>query len=137
MTETGKTLRSPRGRAIGLGSAKYGVEHWWRQRVTAIALVILSGYLLWSFVTSVIFGNYADATDWLSSPIDATLVILFIVAGFWHAALGLQAVIEDYVHHEPLKIASLLAVNFTAAAFTVLGVISVVKVLFWSVLPHG
>lgn len=137
MNDNEKSLRSPHAQVTGLGSAKHGVEHWWQQRVTAIALVLLSLYLVWMFVSNVVFGGYTEATDWLSSPIDATLLILFIGTAFYHAALGIQVVIEDYVHCEAVKLASLLAVKFIAAAFGVLGILSIIKVLFWSVLPHG
>jgi len=85
-------LRSPLGRALGLGSAKEGVEHWWLQRVTAVALVPLA---LW-FVTTLVAHLGADrtaATDWLGSPLTAVAMILLVVATFVHMALGLQVVI--------------------------------------------
>src|SRR5882762_3994576 len=96
-------MRSPLGRAIGLGSAKEGVEHWWRQRLTAIALVPLG---LW-FVISVlahIGGSRDQLALWLGSPIPAILMIVMIGVVFYHAALGVQVVIEDYVHREWLKL---------------------------------
>jgi succinate dehydrogenase / fumarate reductase membrane anchor subunit len=119
-----------------LGSAKHGTEHWWQQRVTAIALVLVSTYVVTTFFTSVDFGGYVDAIDWLTSPFSVTLVILFLIVGFYHAVLGLQVVIEDYVHSEGLKLFSILAVKFIAAAFAILGILSTVKILFWSLLPH-
>ena len=89
-------MRSPLGRAIGLGSAKEGVEHWWVQRVTAVALVPLA---LW-FVIAVIGLVGADRDtmqDWVGRPMPAILLVLLLIATFYHVALGLQVVIEDYV----------------------------------------
>src|SRR5271169_2693566 len=103
-------LRSPLGRALGLGSAKEGVEHWWMQRVTAVALVPLT---LW-FVIALIAhlgADHAAVVAWLRSPLTAVAMILAVVATFVHMALGLQVVIEDYVHHEAAKIVSLMLVR--------------------------
>src|SRR3954466_1343212 len=91
-------MKSPLGRAIGLGSAKEGVDHWWWQRISSIALVPLA---LW-FVITVIRLAGADlqaVVDWLDSPVQATLFILLLGAIFYHGALGLQVVIEDYVEN--------------------------------------
>lgn len=104
------SLKSPLGQVRGLGSAKEGVQHWWAQRVTALALIPLS---LW-FVISIIFmagADHADMVEWISSPFSAAIALLVIVATFWHAMLGVQVVIEDYVHNEAVKIASLLAIK--------------------------
>lgn len=120
------TLRSPLGRARGLGSAKEGVTHWWTQRLTAIALVPLT---IW-FVISVI-GNvgadYESMRAWLGTPINATLLILLLVAVFHHAQLGVQVVIEDYVHDHAIKTAGIIATKLLAVA---LGGYAVVSVLF-------
>jgi succinate dehydrogenase / fumarate reductase membrane anchor subunit len=122
-----KRLVGPLGRARGLGSAKQGVKHWWAQRVSAVALVPLT---LW-FVYSVVHLTGADQArvhDWLAKPASAILMSLFIVATFYHLALGAQVVIEDYVHREGVKLTTMLLVKglivLTAAAalFTVLHV---------------
>src|SRR5207302_8643993 len=92
-------MRSPLSRAIGLGSAKEGVDHWWAQRVTALALVPLT---LW-FVIAVIELAGADRAlfvDWVRQPLPAVLLVLLLIATFHHGALGLQVVIEDYVERE-------------------------------------
>src|SRR5437660_11755026 len=92
-------MRSPLGRAVGLGSAKEGVEHWWRQRLTAVALLPLA---LW-FVAALLGhlgGDHANAASWIGSPLPAILMILLVGASAYHAALGTQVVIEDYVQHE-------------------------------------
>ena len=107
------SLKSPIGRARGLGSAKDGLHHWWMQRVTAVALIPLT---LW-FVASLISlagAGYAETVAWLGSPVVAVLMIALIIATFYHAALGLQVVIEDYVHHEGVKLVTLLGVKLLA-----------------------
>jgi succinate dehydrogenase / fumarate reductase membrane anchor subunit len=119
-------LRSPLGRAIGLGSAKEGVQHWWMQRVTAVALVPL---MLW-LVVAVIGLAGADRgamVAWMHQPMSAVLMILLLVAMFYHTALGLQVVIEDYVHGEAWKLAALVAMRLLCLLFAVRGVLAVLK----------
>jgi succinate dehydrogenase / fumarate reductase, membrane anchor subunit len=122
-------LRSPLGRVKGLGSAKEGAEHWWVQRVTAVALVPLS---LW-FVGSVIAlagAPHAELVAWLGSPLAAILMLLLIGATFYHAALGIQVVVEDYVHAEGVKIAALLLNKLVCLALAVAGIFAVLKIAF-------
>ena len=124
-------LRSPLGRALGLGSAKEGVEHWWVQRVTAVALVPLT---LW-FVAALVAHlgvDRAAAAAWLRSPLTAVAMILLVVATFTHMALGLQVVIEDYVHHEATKIASLVLVRLACWALGAAALFAVLRVAFGS-----
>lgn len=119
------SLRSPLGKVRGLGSAKEGVGHWWAQRTTAIALVPLS---LW-FVVSLLGAlgsDYAATREWLSSPLVGAAMLGLIIALFYHATLGLQVVIEDYVHEEAAKIAALLAMKL---AFALAGLVAIVAVL--------
>jgi succinate dehydrogenase / fumarate reductase membrane anchor subunit len=121
------SLRSPLGRARGLGSAKDGTHHWWAQRLTAVALVPL---LLW-FVASVAASTGADhlaATAWLANPVTAVLMVLLIVAGLHHGQLGLQVVIEDYVHAEWVKVLSIMGVRLAAVALGVAAVFSILKI---------
>ena len=118
-------LRSPLGRVRGLGSAKEGTDHWYVERLTALALVPLS---LW-FVASLIVGvgaDYARVKAWMAVPGNMAMMVLLVVAIFWHAALALSVVIEDYVHTKPAEVASLIAVRFGCL---VLGIFSVVAVL--------
>jgi succinate dehydrogenase / fumarate reductase membrane anchor subunit len=120
-------MRSPLGRAIGLGSAKEGVEHWWAQRITAIALVPLS---LW-FVASVIGLAGADietVQNWVGLPLPAILLVLLIIATFYHASLGLQVVIEDYVHTELAKLGLVVAVRLLGFGFAVAGIFAVLSI---------
>jgi succinate dehydrogenase / fumarate reductase membrane anchor subunit len=124
-------LRSPLGRALGLGSAKEGAEHWWLQRVTAVALVPLA---LW-FVAALVAHlgvERAAAVIWLRSPLTAVAMILLVVATFTHMALGLQVVIEDYVHHEATKIASLVLVRLACWALGAAALFAVLRVAFGS-----
>ena len=122
-------LRSPLGRALGLGSAKEGVEHWWAQRLTSLALIPLS---LW-FVASVIAHigtGHAEFSAWLSSPVTAVLMILTVGVTFHHTASGLQVVVEDYVHTEWVKLAVLIAVRFACFVLAAVGIFAVLKIAF-------
>ena len=122
-------LRSPVGRAIGLGSAKEGVEHWWLQRVTAVALVPLT---LW-FVIAVVRLSSADidtVRDWVGRPLPAILLVLLLIATFWHASLGVQVVIEDYVHVDLAKLGLLIVIRLACFALAVAGVIAVLGIAF-------
>jgi len=122
-------LRTPLGRAIGLGSAKEGVEHWWAQRVSAVALIVLG---LW-FVATVISLAGADrvtVVHHLRHPLPAILTILTLIAVFYHAALGLQVVIEDYVPTEWLKLSTLVLMRLISIALAVAGIFAVLRIAF-------
>jgi succinate dehydrogenase / fumarate reductase membrane anchor subunit len=122
-------MRSPLGRAIGLGSAKEGVAHWWAQRVSAIALVPL---VLW-FVAAIIALSGADRAvfvDWLHHPVPAVLLVLLLIATFYHGALGLQVVIEDYVESEALRLGLIIVMRLTAVLVAALGIFAVLKLSF-------
>ncbi len=128
MAETHK--RSSFARAIGLGSAKEGVETWWRERVTAVALVPLT---LW-FVGSLIAqsgSDYARFVSWLKSPVTTSLMVLMLIGAFWHTALGLQVIIEDYVH-SVAKIPALIVVRLACFALAVEGILAVIRIAFLS-----
>jgi succinate dehydrogenase membrane anchor subunit len=119
-------MRSPLGRAIGLGSAKEGVEHWWMQRITAVALVPLT---LW-FVIAVIGLVGADletVQNWVGRPLPAILLVLLLIASFYHMSLGLQVVIEDYVHTELTKLGLVIAIRLLCFAFVVAGIFAVLS----------
>ncbi len=123
------SLRSPLGRVKGLGAAREGAGHWWSQRLTAVALVPLTIWFVASLV-ALVGADYSTMREWMGSPVVAGLLILFLGAGFYHAALGLQEVIEDYLHHEGVKIVSLIAVNALALVLALTGVLAVLSVLF-------
>ncbi len=119
--------RSPLARVRGLGPAREGVAHWWAQRVTAVALVPL---LLW-FVASLCVMTGASQQEvraWIADPVVSVLLVLLTVAGFHHAQLGLQVVLEDYVHTEWLKIASTILTKFAAVVLAVMVIFSVVRI---------
>lgn len=122
-----KNLRSPLSRARGLGSAKQGVEHFWVQRITAVALVPLSLWLVFSLALFV-GADYHTAHHWVSAPSVAITLVLFIAAALYHSALGVQVVIEDYVAGEGLKLASLLLSKFLHVAVAAAAVFAVLKI---------
>lgn len=119
-------FRSPLGRAMGLGSAKAGFGHWWTQRVTAIALVPLSVWFAASLI-ALSGSGYEAFTGWLASPVTAVLMILLLIVLFWHAALGLQVVIEDYVH-SGAKVWALLATRFLCFALAIAGIMATLRI---------
>ena len=130
MTSVKGSLRSELGRVRGLGSAKEGVHHWWAQRVTAIALIPLS---IW-FVASIVFltdVDYATAIQWLRSPITLGLMSLFLIALVYHAVLGLQVVVEDYIHAKPTKLILLLLIQFAGFALVAAGIISMLLITIY------
>jgi succinate dehydrogenase / fumarate reductase membrane anchor subunit len=104
------TLRSPLGRARGLGSARAGSRHWWAQRLTSVALVPLTLWFIWS-IMHLTGASQADVADWLASPVRLALLLALIAATFHHLQLGMQVVIEDYVPQEGVKLAALLAIK--------------------------
>ena len=125
-----KSLRSPLGKVRGLGSAKEGTGSWLSLRMTALALIPLTLYVLIGFFNNAMSGGYSGAVSWLQSPLSSTFTILLLLAGLHHAAAGMREVIEDYIHHEGARIASVFTVNFIAAALAVLGTLSVAKIFF-------
>lgn len=122
----GKVLRDPMKGARGLGSSKHGVEHWWLQRLTAVALVPLTLWFVIGIIAHLGTGREAIAA-WMSQPLSAAAMILFLGASFHHGQAGLQVVYEDYVHHEGLKLASIIVTKFLAYGFAVAGIVAVVK----------
>jgi succinate dehydrogenase / fumarate reductase membrane anchor subunit len=123
------SLRSPIGRVLGLGAAKDGVGHWWSQRVTSVALVILG---LW-FVSALLrLGdlNYALVTTWIAVPVNAVLLSLLVGTAVYHSLLGVQVVVEDYVESKGVKIVTMLVLNFVHVALGALGIFSVLKIAF-------
>jgi succinate dehydrogenase / fumarate reductase, membrane anchor subunit len=119
------TLRSPLGRARGLGSAKAGSAHWWAQRVTALALVPLTFWFIFS-VIQLSSSSREAVVHWLSAPLPLVFMLAFVALTFHHLQLGLQVVIEDYVHYEPVKMTSLV---LTRTICWLLGLVCIVSVL--------
>lgn len=118
-------LRSQLGRVRGLGSAKSGTGHWWAERITSVALVPLT--LWFVFVALHLVGSSRmDVAHWAAHPVNATLMLALIFATFHHTQLGLQVVIEDYIHSDTTRMASLLAMK---AGCFLLGTVAAVSVL--------
>lgn len=118
--------RSPLARAIGLGSAKEGVGSWWAERVSAVALVPLTLWFAASIITHT-RSDYATFIVWLRTPLTAILMILLLIALFYHMALGLQVVIEDYVH-SAIKFAAVIAARLGCFALATAGVVAILRI---------
>ncbi len=121
------SLRTPLAHVRGLGSAKEGTHHWWMQRLTAIPLIPLSIWFIASLVC-VSSKGYQAAVDWISNPISTVLLIIFLGALYYHAALGMQVVIEDYIESEWQKITALILVKFLALFTGLVSIFAVLKV---------
>ena len=124
---TAKDLRNPLKVARGLGSSQSGVGHWWTQRVTAAALVVL---LIWFVITvlSLLHADYATALATVAKPWNAMLLIIFLITMFWHAVLGLQVVIEDYVHTRWKEVLSMVLIKFLAVLGALASVLAVLRI---------
>ena len=123
------SLRSPLRRVTGLGSAKGGASHWYVQRVTAVALVLLG---LWFVAALASLGgaSHGNVVSWLASPISSSLAVLLVVTAAYHALLGLQVVIEDYVSVHGKRIVVLLVVKFALVVAAVVGALAVLRIAF-------
>lgn len=121
--------KTPLSRVLGLGSAQKGTHHWWMQRVTAVALIPLSFYLI-SLLNLMRHAPYAETVAWLASPLHSTLIIAWLISVFYHAGLGLQVVIEDYIAVEGIKIAAIWSVNLIFFFLTVASVVAVLRIIF-------
>lgn len=122
-------MRTSLGRVRGLGSARSGATHWWHERLTSVASLIL---LVW-FVVSLLRLpdlSYATVTQWLASPLAAVPMLLLIVTVFWHLASGLRVVVEDYVHEEGGKLFWLVAINFASLFAAALSIFAVCRIAF-------
>jgi succinate dehydrogenase / fumarate reductase membrane anchor subunit len=114
------------GRVRGLGSAKEGAHHWWLQRVTAIANLVLMLWFVFSLVRLPSL-DYASVTLWLRQPVAAVPMLLLIVTVFWHLRLGVQVLLEDYVHGQA-RVVGMLALNFYTVAGGAAAVFAVLKI---------
>jgi len=124
-----KSLRSNIARARGLGSAKEGVAHWWGQRLSALALIPLGLWLVVSLVCHA-GADRAAIVQWLGSPFTLGALALTIIAVFYHALLGLQVVVEDYIHAKGAKFALVILLQFAAFALAAAAIVSLLVVAF-------
>lgn len=130
-----QSIRTDRARIRGLGAAHHGVEHWWAQRVTAIANLVL-GFCFIVLVGSAAGRPWPEAMAIVSHPVSAILLALLVVSVTYHMRLGLQIVIEDYVHDEGLKLAANVANTFFCVLIAGICLFSLVKIsLFRALLP--
>ncbi len=120
-------LESALGKARGLGSAKSGVHHWWMQRVTAIAMIGLSIWFVISLLTLPSL-RQDDATRWLQEPHNTMLFLVMMVVMLYHSRLGLQVVIEDYIHNKAAKVTSLIALYFVNIAAMIIVAYSILSI---------
>ena len=121
------SLRTDLGRVRGLGSAKEGAAHWWAQRVTAVALIPLSLWLVGA-LASLAGAEVGAVRAWIANPIVAITLVLLIGVTFHHMQLGMQVVIEDYVHTEWAKISGIVLVKFGAVVLAAAGIFAVLKI---------
>ena len=124
--EATKSMRTPLARVRNLGASHSGTSDFWRQRVTAVAMVLLMVPVI--VVVMMLLGrNQAGAAQILGSPLVALIMLLFIVASAWHMKIGMQVVIEDYVHHEKLKLVAIMANNFFSIAVALASIYAILK----------
>ncbi len=126
MATSSSEFRSKMARVKGLGSAHHGVSHWWWQRLTAVAMIPLSIWFVYALVTVMLAPDVIKVAEWFASPINTIMVVILIIATFFHAKLGMQVVIEDYVKPPVAKYVLLIG-NMALCLF--LGVVSIMAIL--------
>lgn len=121
-----RSMRTPLSRVRSLGPSHSGTSDFWRQRLTAAAMVLLMVPVI--VVVMMLLGrNQAGAAQILGSPVIAIILLLFIIASCWHMKIGMQVVIEDYVHHEAVKLAAIMANNFFSIAVALASIYAILK----------
>jgi succinate dehydrogenase / fumarate reductase membrane anchor subunit len=119
--------RTPLKNAVGLGSARHGVHHFIVQRVTAVALALLGLWFIW-LVLKMLHLDYSGAHALIAQPCNAVLMLAFVVAVFWHAQLGLQVVVEDYVHAPAFALVTQIAIKFLCFLGAAASVLAVLRI---------
>jgi succinate dehydrogenase / fumarate reductase membrane anchor subunit len=121
-------FRTPLSSVKGLGSAKDGTLHFWRQRLTALVLIPL--FLWFCFSLALMPVGHATLVGWIQQPAVAVAMILLILATFYHAQLGLQIVLEDYVSSHATRTVSIIAMSFICLLFGIIGIVAVLRIAF-------
>lgn len=124
-----KAFRTPVKNARGLGSAHDGTHHWWVQRITALALIPLGLWFVASLV-GLLQADYAAAVSWLAQPVNAVLLVLLLGVMFRHSYLGIQVVVEDYVHGSVTKLVTLVLLQFAHLVLAAAGIFVVLRIAF-------
>lgn len=127
MTQKHSSLRSPLSRARNLGAAKDGVGHWWWQRITAIVMAPLMVWFVYSLLSRVMGETREGVADWFASPLVTLAALVLLSAMFFHARLGVQVIVEDYVHQPAAKYALLIGNIIGFALLTVISWIAILK----------
>lgn len=120
-------IQTPIAKARGLGAAKTGTHHWIMQRITAVTNLVLLLWLTWS-VLCLPLENYYAVRDWLTHPINAILLVLTVISLFKHTILGLEVVLEDYIHCHPARVVKILLMKFTYIILGAACIFSILKV---------
>jgi succinate dehydrogenase / fumarate reductase membrane anchor subunit len=123
------SLRSPLGKALGMGAAKEGAAHWWAERISSAGLVLLAPWFLFSLIS---LGDlsYANVVAWVAAPLNTVLLSLFLLTATYHAQLGLQVIIQDYVAAKGTRLLITTVINFGLLLLGLLGVFSVLRIAF-------
>ena len=121
------SLEHPLAKVLGLGSAKSGVHHWWLQRITAIGLVPLTLWVVWA-ATSLGGAEHAVVLAWMSNPINAALLMIWVVVMLYHAQLGMQVVVEDYIHAPAAALFLHVVTKFAVAVGITISVLSILRI---------
>lgn len=123
------SMETPLARVRGLGAAGEGAEHWWHERLTSVAAFLLFAWLIASLLRLPDLGHETIA-EWLRQPLAAVPMLLLIAVTFWHLKMGLQVIVEDYVHEEGSKFFWIVLINFASVFGAALALFSVLKIAF-------
>jgi succinate dehydrogenase membrane anchor subunit len=118
---------APLARARGLGSAGHGAGHWWHERLSSVACLLLYVWLLVSLLRLPAL-DHRGVTEWLKGPLAAVPMLLLVLATFWHLKMGLEVIVEDYVHDEGNKFLCLLLIAFAAVAGAAFAAFAVLRI---------
>jgi succinate dehydrogenase / fumarate reductase membrane anchor subunit len=125
---------APQARGRGLGPAREGAEHWWHERLSSVAVLLLFVWLIVSLLRLPSL-DHRGVTEWLRDPLAAVPMLLLIAATFWHLQMGLKVIVEDYVHDEGNKFLAILLLNFAAVGAAAFAIFAVLKIAFAATAP--